>query len=229
MTNTLAKSEVARGVPRSSGRTGEKSEAKRPRVRMTAEARRELIIEAALQIFSQRPYSEVSMMEIAEASKITRANLNYHFGTKRDLYVEVVRLFARLPPLPPPRRRPLPLSQEVDRIIDRWLDLVWESRGNFLTLHEAGSIHSDEEIGAILEESREAWHARLAELLAVPGGATPVVRGILHAFGAMCESIVDDWLRRERVSREDAHLLLVETLLTITDKVIPVLNQDSAS
>lgn len=38
------------------------------------------------------------MMEIAEASKITRANLNYHFGTKRDLYVEVVRLFARLPP-----------------------------------------------------------------------------------------------------------------------------------
>lgn len=65
---------------------------------MTAEAKRELIIEAALQIFSQRPYSKVSMMEIAEASKITRANLNYHFGTKRDLYVEVVRLFARLPP-----------------------------------------------------------------------------------------------------------------------------------
>lgn len=55
MTTALTKSKVARGVPCSSGRIGDNSEAKRPRVRMTAEARRELIIEAALQIFSRRP------------------------------------------------------------------------------------------------------------------------------------------------------------------------------
>lgn len=202
--------------------TGAAKLSERKRIRMSADARREVIIDAAQLLFSQRPYSQVSMMNIAEASGITRANLNYHFGSKRDIYVEVIRNFARLPPLPPTDRKRRSLEVDVERIISHWLDTVWESRGNFLTLRESGPIHSDFEIEAILEEGRDAWNARLAELLELPGGATRPARGLLHGFGAMSEAAVDDWLRRERLGRADVQLLLTETLLTIARKVAPV-------
>lgn len=194
----------------------------RPRIRMQAHSRRQLIIEAAQLLFSQRPYSQVSMMEIAEASGVTRANLNYHFGLKRDIYVEVIKKFAKLPPLPRADRRRGSLEDEVSRIVTKWLDSVWESRGNFLTLRESGPIHSDAEIEAILDEGREQWNARLAELLEFPGGATRPARGLLHGFGAMCEAVVDDWLRRERLNRADVELLLSKTLVMIARDVAPI-------
>ncbi len=195
--------------------------APRPRVRMNAAARRQLIIEVAQRLFAQRPYSEVSMADVAEASGTGRANLNWHFGTKRELYVEVIKNFAKLPPLPPPQRKRRPLREEVDHIIRNWLEVVWVERGNFLTLRETGAISNDREIEAILEENREARAVRLAELLELPGGATRPARGLLHAFGATCEVAVDEWLRRERLSREDVHVLLVETLIAIASNVVP--------
>jgi len=195
---------------------------------MGADARREQIIEVAQRLFSARPYSEVSMADIADASGIGRANLNYHFGTKRDLYVEVIRNFARLPPLPPVQRKRASLEKEVHHIIDNWLSIVWENRGTFITISESGPINSDREIEAILAEGREAWAGRLAELLELPGGATRPARGLIHSFQAMCETAVDEWLRRERLTRDDVLVLLVETLLAIARNVVPAVLEPTA-
>ncbi|GAB3628424.1 TetR family transcriptional regulator [Pandoraea terrae] len=193
----------------------------RRRVRLNADARRQLIIDVAQQLFSKRPYSDVSMGDIADAAEIGRANLNYHFGTKRDLYVEVIKNFARLPPLPPVSRTRRPLEEEVHHIIDNWLDIVWQNRGTFITISESGPINSDREIEAILADGREAWAGRLADLLELPGGATRPARGLIHTFQASCETAVDEWLRRERLTRDDVLVLLVETLLTIARTVVP--------
>ncbi|SEA61844.1 DNA-binding transcriptional regulator, AcrR family [Mycobacterium sp. 283mftsu] len=193
---------------------------------MGADDRRRQLVEVAQQLFSQYPYSEVSTADIAEAAGIGRANLHYHFGTKRDLYVEVIRNFGRLPPLPTARRRHANLEEHLRSTLDHWLDTVWENRGTFMTITEAGPINNDREIESILEDSREAYAARMAELLELPGGATRPARALIRTFQSMAEAAVDEWLRRDRLSREDVLLLLTKALVAIKVDVSPeVLHQ----
>jgi AcrR family transcriptional regulator len=190
---------------------------------MDAGARRQQIVEIAQQLFAQRPYSEVSTTDIAEAAGIGRANLHYHFGTKRDLYVEVVRNFARLPPLPAVPREKGTLEEEVRRMLDGWLGVVWDNRGTFITIFEAGPINNDREVEATLETGREEWAARMADLLELPGGATRPARALIRSFQSMAEAAVDEWLRRERLTRDEVLLLLSESLLAIARTVAPAM------
>lgn len=62
---------------------------------------RERLIEAAMQLFTERNYTDVAIHEIAEAAGMTRSAPYYHFRNKEDLYVAVVHrqlrsLFSRV-------------------------------------------------------------------------------------------------------------------------------------
>jgi AcrR family transcriptional regulator len=72
-----------------------------PRKRLTAEARRAAILEAALEVFAERGYAASSIDEIATAAGISKALIYEHFPSKRDLHAallahHVTELFTRL-------------------------------------------------------------------------------------------------------------------------------------
>ena len=74
---------------------------KGPRKRLTAEARREAILDAALEVFAQRGYNGSSIDEIAQAAGISKALIYEHFPSKRDLHVSLLEshvqeIFERL-------------------------------------------------------------------------------------------------------------------------------------
>ncbi|MQB01135.1 MAG: TetR family transcriptional regulator [Actinobacteria bacterium] len=52
---------------------------------------RRLILRAALDLFSVDGYARTSLREIAEKVGISKPALYYHFGSKEDLLVEIVR------------------------------------------------------------------------------------------------------------------------------------------
>lgn len=58
-----------------------------PRKRLSAEQRRELILEAAGGLFRLAPYPEVSTHAIAEASHTSQALIFHYFGSKSGVYV----------------------------------------------------------------------------------------------------------------------------------------------
>ncbi|MBK9741363.1 MAG: helix-turn-helix transcriptional regulator [Actinobacteria bacterium] len=103
-----------------------------PRVRarrLAPDERRAQILRAADEIFRSHPYDEVSLDSIAEAAGITRGLINHHFGTKRELYVEVVRRLMRIPELPVPafvQGGHGPLAP--DESVGRWLDAIERNR-----------------------------------------------------------------------------------------------------
>lgn len=200
-----------RSIPMDGASTGR-------RVRLQVDERRSQIISAARKLFAQRPYSDVSTTELAKAAGVTRANLHYHFGTKRQLFLEVVRTFTQLPPLPV-EGGSHSLNDAVDDIVSRWLDTVWRTRDTYLSIFRAGTIGSDPELEHILESGREAWAVRLAEMLPIAGRSSPRSLALIRAYQAMAEDAVDEWLRRGRLTRPDVQTLLDETLVLLIERI----------
>ena len=52
---------------------------------------KERILDTAERLFAQRGYRAVSVREITSAARCNLAAVNYHFGNKRNLYLEVFR------------------------------------------------------------------------------------------------------------------------------------------
>ncbi len=72
-------------------------EKREPRRRLTAAARREVILSAAAVLFAERGYRGSSIEEIARGSGVTPPVVYEHFDSKRDLYRELLeRHFAEL-------------------------------------------------------------------------------------------------------------------------------------
>jgi AcrR family transcriptional regulator len=69
--------------------------------RLTAQARREAILDAATAVFAERGYNGASVDDVAGAAGISKALIYEHFPSKKDLHAslvgrEVADLFARL-------------------------------------------------------------------------------------------------------------------------------------
>lgn len=65
--------------------------------RASADPTRERILEAALDLFSERSFKDATTREIAQRAGVTQPLLNYHFRSKDDLWRAAIDgLFARL-------------------------------------------------------------------------------------------------------------------------------------
>jgi len=60
----------------------------RPARRRNAAATRERLLDAAEALFADRGYNAVSMREIAAHARVNLAAVGYHFGSKKNLFVE---------------------------------------------------------------------------------------------------------------------------------------------
>ena len=71
------------------------------RRRLTAQARREAILDAATAVFAERGYNGASVDDVAGAAGVSKALIYEHFPSKKDLHASLVEretteLFARL-------------------------------------------------------------------------------------------------------------------------------------
>ena len=57
-------------------------------------AGRQCILDQAQQLFFAHGYHGVSIREIVQSCGLSNAALYYHFGSKQNLYVEVIRQFV---------------------------------------------------------------------------------------------------------------------------------------
>lgn len=190
--------------------------------RLERDERREQILSRARRLFSERTYSAVSMEEIAGAAGVARGLLHHYFGTKRELYLEVVRELVRLPPPPLPEAGAgLSMEQAVARSVDLWLDLVERNSGTWLAAVGAEGFGRDPQLERILDEARELTTDRVIEVLGREDDPTPELRGLIRSYGGLAEAAVREWLERRSLRREQVHLMLTETLMVLTQDVLP--------
>ena len=99
--------------------------------RLDHDERRRQILACAKRLFSERNYASVSTSEIASEAGVARGLLHHYFGTKRELYLEVVRGMMRMPSNPVPLQAPGGGHRDViDESVDRWLTMLERNRGH---------------------------------------------------------------------------------------------------
>ena len=180
--------------------------------RLAPEDRRGQILAEARRLFSDRPYPSVSTQEIAAAAGVRRGLLNHYFGTKRALYLEVVRDMLAVPAPPMPGElEGRELGAVWSEAVERWLTMVERNRGTWL------SAIRDPDLEPVLDEAREASSTNVLRIVGAPD--TPRLRAFVRAYGAGAEQATVEWLARDRLSREQVHDLLVRSLLVLASEL----------
>lgn len=64
------------------------------RTRMSGEERRKLILQSAKRVFARSTYAEASTGELARESGVTEPMLYKHFGSKKGLFLAILREFS---------------------------------------------------------------------------------------------------------------------------------------
>ncbi len=196
--------------------------------RLDHDERRAQILACARRLFSERNYAAVSTAEIAREAGVARGLLHHYFGTKRDLYLEVVRSLVRMPAGPVPLQAPgRGIELVLEESVDRWLQMLERNRGTWLAAIGARGLGRDHEVEAILEQAREQAADRLIEALQTyeAAQAPPELRALIRAYSGFAEAASVEWLERRRLSREQVTAMLVHGFLAIVRDVLPAVQR----
>lgn len=195
------------------------------RRRLEADARREQILDCAVRLFGERPYAAVSTVDIAAQAGVARGLINHYFGTKRELYLAVVRRMVLLPDVGDALPSGGTLDERVERSVGWFLDTVSAHGKTFVAVIGAEGVGADPEIERILAEADDqAARAVLARLGMTDGPAdaySQSARAAIRAYGGLAKAAVREWLRDGTLSREQVHRLLADVLRTVVRDVLP--------
>jgi AcrR family transcriptional regulator len=190
--------------------------------RLEPDERREQILECARRLFGERHYAAVSTTDIARAAGVARGLINHYFGTKRELYLEVVRQVVFIPPPAAVDLPDGPPEARVAAAVDWWLDAVWRHRSMWLVALGAQGFGRDAELEAIIEEAEDVGVERVLEALDLQGAGEPT-RAAIRAYSGFAQFAAREWLVRRTLSREQLHALLSRTLLALVLRIVPAL------
>lgn len=181
------------------------------RERLSAPQRQRQIVDAAAVLFRNRHYGDISLDEIAEELGVTRGLINHHFGTKRNLYVAVVRRILTVGALPVPEYvHGQTLADRLTASVAGWLDVVAEHRELWLDAVHAQGL-GDPEVRQAVEDARDALAHQVAAVMGV--GPVDALSGRTHAHLRVCvagaEAAALQWVGYERVTRDEVHELVL--------------------
>lgn len=193
----------------------------RKRTRLDPDARRQQILDAATRIFRDNEYSAVSLEQVASAASVTRGLLHHYFGSKRDLYLAVVSLAARVPP----EARLVPEGAEGDlggvlrASVDSWLRMI-ESAGGLWS--GGGGVLGASDLDDVLRSARDDLVERMLVEVPFPDDLDrDLLRSALRAYAAFARAVTDEWIAERSIDREQAARLLHGTLLSLVERVVP--------
>lgn len=167
-------------------------------VRLPAAERRRQLLDEALAVFATRGYHQSSMNEVAEAAGVTKPVLYQHFGSKRDLYRELLRdvgdqlreqVSKAAVEAPGPR-------EQVEEGFAAYFRWVATHRGGFLVLF-AGETRRDPEFMLEAQRVETEIADAVATLIVVEGLATDRRRLLAYGIVGIAETTARHWLAED--------------------------------
>ncbi|WP_199443172.1 TetR/AcrR family transcriptional regulator [Umezawaea beigongshangensis] len=162
------------------------------RRRLSPERRRAELLDAAHRAFAGKPYHLVRLEDVAAEAGASTALIAFHFGGKRELYVQCLRagvaeLLARHDALPGP-----PGQEQLIASVLVHLGYAAEHRCAYLALVRGEHERTFPEVATLLDEARTAVADRLARSL--NRERTPGLDMALHGYLSYVDAITVRWL-----------------------------------
>ncbi len=189
---------------------------KPPRRRLDPEERSSLLIDAAAELFRQRPYDQVSIDDIAEQAGVTRGLIGHYFEKKRNLYVAVVRRMVQSQKFPIAEDEDgASLEERFSRGVTEWLDWIEQFPTLYLDVLAAGGV-GDTEIKEISERSRELGARRLLQISGIEAKGKKLQRllGEARLITGQGELLVIQWLEYGRFTKAEVHDRIVRVTMS---------------
>ncbi|WP_105969635.1 TetR/AcrR family transcriptional regulator [Streptomyces geranii] len=193
-------------------------EGERTRRRLSTGERREQLLSVGARLFSESPYDEVWIEQVAEIAGVSRGLLYHYFPTKRDFFAAVVeresermmRMTAAVPGVP--------AREQLDANLDAFLAYVEEHAHGYRAFHRADAS-GDQAVRKVYQRALATQERQILEALAADPEFGPLceerpelrlaVRGWLAFTTAVCL----EWLRGPELSREQVRELCARALL----------------
>lgn len=187
------------------------------RRRLSPEARRLQIIEAARQVFAQHPDGDVSTADVAEVAGVTRALVHHYFHGIEQLRQAVALQIAATTVQVLAPDSGATVGDRVRANVKRSLDAVDANRDVwFATLGGEGAAGDSPAGRAMRQAVLEQIIANNAEII----DDTPWTRLCLTGYLGLSDSVCRRWLHGE-ADRPAVEHLLVDTLLHLLLHTIP--------
>jgi AcrR family transcriptional regulator len=174
--------------------------------------RRGLLVDAAAQLFAERPYDEVTTTEIARRAGVAYGLIAHHFANKRGLYLATVRAAAeRLRAVhEAPPAGDTPAARLRDALTRHIAHIEANARGYLALTHSAQG--ADAEVRAIIEDYRWKGALRVLAAAGVTEPVRPALRTAMRGWVAYLNEIIVDHLHHRELSRDDLAGLAIAAL-----------------
>jgi AcrR family transcriptional regulator len=161
------------------------------RAEQAAETRRRLL-EAAVELFSERNFDDVAAADIARSVGVAHGLLFHYFGSKRGIYLEAMRVAADQMSSNFTPRPGVPPGRQVREALKKHFEYLAAHRGFALRLVLAGR-GVDPEAWEVFEARRRHAVEWLLQLLDIdPAGDAMRMMG--RAFAGAVDSTAVHWL-----------------------------------
>jgi hypothetical protein len=106
------------------------------------------------------------------------------------------------------------LDSALDGMAEWWLTQLEQNREMWLAVLGARGMGRDREVEALLDEVEEGARRDLVAYLTArdPAQAPPELWTIVVAWQGLAEAVGVEWLRRDRINRAQAKVLVLESL-----------------
>ena len=192
-----------------------------PRRRMSPEARRQEIIDAARPLFAERPLSQITLADIAEAAGCSRALVHSYFGGIPKLFLAVV---AQAGAALVESRAPHPDASLEERVAintKAGLDVPGNNRETWWGVMGHRSS-GDAEIDALAEAITAFNVQRVLDNNAGFIEDTPATRAAIRALVALSTEVTRLWFTGA-MTREQAEVLISTAYVEVLRKAIPAM------
>jgi len=184
-----------------------------PPTRLPAARRRKQLLEVALGVFAERGFHPTSMNDLAEAAGVTKPVLYQHFGSKRELYLELLedvgsRLRVAIGKATSEAATP---REQVERGFVAYFRFVADHQTAFQVLF-GGGTRRDEEFAEHVRRVENSIADTIAGLIDVEGLDDDERRLLAHAIVGVAESTSRHWLHEGRRGEPERLAILVADL-----------------
>ncbi|MFD6325072.1 TetR/AcrR family transcriptional regulator [Streptomyces sp. NPDC058442] len=192
----------------------------RTRRRLSTGERREQLLSVGARLFSESPYDDVWIEQVAEIAGVSRGLLYHYFPTKRDFFAAVVecesermlRMTAAVPGTP--------VRGQLAPGLDTYLEYVQEHAHGYRAFHRADAA-GDRAVRRVYRRALAAQERQILQALAGDPEFGPLLRGrpdtrlAVRGWLAFTTAVCLEWLRGSELSREEVRDLCARALLGV--------------